>query len=63
MEKVSKDHTGKNTVLKLRYFDGAGNIIFFTEYQQRNIHEKIITRSFYAAADPKKRNANLSLTL
>jgi hypothetical protein len=55
----AKDHTGRNTVLKLEYFSGAGMFIFQKDYDEMNIHEKITYRSLYAAEDTEKRNPNL----
>ena len=42
-----KDQTGKNTCLKLQYFNGFFAIYYNKKYKQMNIHEKIITRTSY----------------
>jgi hypothetical protein len=53
--KTAKDHTGRNTVISLRYFDGAGKVIFAKDYHKMTIHEKIMVRTHFAAADMEKR--------
>lgn len=56
---LSKDSEGRNTVMKLRYFDGAmGVMIKRPNYTDWTIDEKIKIRAFYASPLPHMRQPN-----
>ena len=42
---MRKDKTGRNSLLKLRYFDGFTILYHTKKYPEMNIHEKIIMRT------------------
>lgn len=42
-----KDAKGRNTILKLKYFDGFLTLVLQKEYRLMNIHERICVRTAY----------------